>query len=221
MKNSIFITGTSTDVGKTYISALICKNMSIKNINVGYFKPVASGNIKDKNGNLIVGDVHFVKEFSGIKFDEKNMYSFAYERAYSPHLACKFEKNPPKMDKILKDIKSISNDSDFLVIEGSGGIVCPLRWDNEKIMQIDIVRLLGCEVLIVADAGLGGINSTILTIEYLRSQDIKIKGIILNNFDETSDICNDNKTMIEQIGKVEILAIIKPNDTDININLIV
>ncbi|AQW88237.1 dethiobiotin synthetase [Campylobacter pinnipediorum subsp. caledonicus] len=219
MENAIFITGTSTDIGKTYISALICKHMIAKNINVGYFKPVASGNIKDKNGNLIVGDVRFVKEFSGIKFDEKKMYSFAYERAYSPHLACKFEKNPPKMDKILKDIELIFNDSDFLVIEGSGGIVCPLRWDDEKIMQIDIVRLLGCEVLIVADAGLGGINSTILTIEYLRDQNIKIKGIVLNNFDESSDICNDNKIMIEQIGKVEILGIVKPKDTDMDINL--
>ncbi|PSM53143.1 dethiobiotin synthetase [Campylobacter blaseri] len=212
----LFITATGTDVGKTYVSALICKNLMQSGLNVGYFKPVASGNIKDENGNLRVGDVSFVKEFANLSFEVKDMHSYAYERAYSPHLATKFEGNPPVKDKILKDIENLKKKCDFLVVEGSGGVICPFRWDEQKIMQLDIIKALNYEVLIVADSGLGGINSAILTTEYLKNHNIKIKGFALNNYDETNPIHKDNKTMIEMLSGLNVLFTVQKEQKNID-----
>ena len=66
-----------------------------------------------------------------------------------------------------------------MVVEGCGGIICPLRFDDKKIMLTDIIKLLNLPIIIVADGGLGTINDTVLTAEYAKSQGFSIRGIIL------------------------------------------
>ncbi|WP_169752591.1 dethiobiotin synthase [Campylobacter mucosalis] len=207
----IFITATGTDVGKTYVSALIAKNLAQNGVNVGYFKPLASGNSHTQNGVLIADDAKFVRDFAGLKSDIFSMFGYAFKEPYSPHLAAKIENFVPNKDEIVKKITKLEKHYEILIIEGSGGVVCPFG----EFMQIDLIKELNCDVLLVSNSNLGAINSAVLSTSYLKNENIKIKGIVLNNFDEKSLIHNDNAAMIERLCNVKILAKLANGDTTI------
>ena len=160
IKKNIFITGTGTDVGKTFVSALILKNLIKSGINAAYFKAAMSGNVRDKKNNLIPGDAFYVKKISGSSQPLESMCPYVYERAFSPHLAAQIEGNPVELDLIVKNFQILKGKYDCVVVEGSGGILCPIRFDeHKKIWLKDIIKALGLSCILVADAGLGTINS--------------------------------------------------------------
>ena len=101
MTKAIFITATGTDVGKTYISALIVKKLRKLGYNCGYFKPALSG-AEIINGKLIPGDCKFVIDTAGIDSRPLDCVSFVYKTAVSPHLASQIENMPIKLEKIKK-----------------------------------------------------------------------------------------------------------------------
>lgn len=214
MTKGIFVTATGTDVGKTYVSALIVKKLRELGLNCGYFKPVLSG-AEIVNGKLVAGDAQYVINQAQIDAKSTDLVSYAFEHAVSPHLASKTENKPINLAKIKKDFENISKDFDYILVEGAGGIVCPVNIDD-KIMLIDIIKTLNLEVIIVSPAGLGSINSTVLTVEYAKSKNINIKGIILNNFDENNLMHIDNKVQIEALTGIKVVAVVETNATDID-----
>ena len=219
MSKGIFITGTGTDVGKTYVTALIVKKLHETKHNVAYFKAAMSGNEKDENGKLIPGDANYVKSISEISQPLGTMCPYIYEQALSPHLASKVEGNPVNLDVVTKKYNELCLKYDTIICEGSGGIICPIRYDDKKIMLEDIIKALNLDCLIVADAGLGTINSTVLTCEYMKNHGICVKGIILNNYHSDNKMEVDNKFMCEELTKLPVLACVGKNDNNINIDL--
>ncbi|WP_300756105.1 dethiobiotin synthase [uncultured Brachyspira sp.] len=203
MAKALFITATGTDIGKTYVSALICKQMKEEGFDIGYYKAALSG-----SSDITDSDAWYVKERANLTDSYEEMVSYTYKHAYSPHLAAQIEGNPPDMKVIKKAYKNISKNHKYMIVEGSGGIICPIRYDDKKIFLEDIIKELELPCLIVADAGLGTINSTVLTIEYMKSKKIKIKGIILNRFEEANVMHEDNKEMIEKITNIKTVGII-------------
>jgi len=104
-------------------------------------------------------------------------------------------------------------------MEGSGGIICPLRWDAEqKLILDDLIKMLGLGTLVVADAGLGTINASVLTIEHLRRRDIPVRGVILNNYHTGDPMEEDNRRMIEEITGVPVIAAAAPNTAELEID---
>lgn len=204
MAKALFITATGTDIGKTYVSALICKQMKEEGFDIGYYKAALSG-----SNDITDSDAWYVKEKANLTDSYEEMVSYTYKHAYSPHLAAQIEGNPPDMKVIKKSYKNISKNHEYMIVEGSGGIICPIRYDDDKkIFLEDIIKELDLPCLIVADAGLGTINSAVLTIEYMKSKKIKIKGIILNRFEEANVMHEDNKEMIEKITNIKTVGII-------------
>ncbi|MDO6994174.1 dethiobiotin synthase [Brachyspira innocens] len=204
MAKALFITATGTDIGKTYVSALICKQMKEEGFDIGYYKAALSG-----SNDITDSDAWYVKERANLTDSYEEMVSYTYKHAYSPHLAAQIEGNPPDMKVIKKAYKNISKNHKYMIVEGSGGIICPIRYDDDKkIFLEDIIKELDLPCLIVADAGLGTINSAVLTIEYMKSKKIKIKGIILNRFEEANVMHEDNKEMIEKITNIKTVGII-------------
>ncbi|WP_020005266.1 dethiobiotin synthase [Brachyspira innocens] len=204
MAKALFITATGTDIGKTYVSALICKQMKEEGFDIGYYKAALSG-----SNDITDSDAWYVKERANLTDSYEEMVSYTYKHAYSPHLAAQIEGNPPDMKVIKKAYKNISKNHEYMIVEGSGGIICPIRYDDDKkIFLEDIIKELDLPCLIVADAGLGTINSAVLTIEYMKSKKIKIKGIILNRFEEANVMHEDNKEMIEKITNIKTVGII-------------
>lgn len=215
----LFVVGTGTDVGKTYVSSLIVKKLYNAGINVAYYKVAMSGNTKTANGEIIPSDACFVKKMSGIKQPIHEMCKYVYEMPASPHLASRHEKNYVDMHVIEESFKKVCEKYDYVTIEGSGGIVCPIRLDGEKIMLEDIIKSFDAPSVIVADSGLGTINNVVLTSEYMKQKRIHISGIIFNNFSPGNIIHEDNAAVCKQMTGIPIIAKIKRDDKEIDIDI--
>ena len=213
MDKSIFITGTGTDVGKTYVTALIVKKLRDAGINAGYYKFAASGEIIDN----VPSDAWHVKKVANLP--DENFVSYAFKEPVSPHLAAQLNNRPIELSMLERDFNTARDNFDFLVVEGSGGIICPLRWDDKKIFLDDLIKRFELPVIIVADSGLGAINATVLTAEYLRAKNIPVKGIILNRFRAESLIDVDNEKMIAALTSLPIIAKVLVDAQDIKEDL--
>jgi len=215
MSKKIFVTGTGTDVGKTFITALMIKKLRDAGISAGYYKAAASG---DEIEN-IPSDAFYVKKIAGLNCDMKNFVSYSYTESVSPHLAAKIFNRPIEFSVIKSDFAAAEKHFDFLTVEGSGGIICPLRFDDKILMLDDVIKNLNLSVVVVVDSKLGEINSAVLTIEHLIYKKIPVKGLILNRFDEKNLLHVDNKNVIENLTKLPVLATVKKNASDIGISI--
>ena len=144
--------------------------------------------------------------------------SYIFKPAVSPHLAAQMENNPIKLDKIISDFAKIKKKFDYVVVEGAGGIVCPFNLKEEMLMLPDVIKALGLDVLVVASAALGTINSTVLTVEYAKHHGINVKGIILNNYNEDDIMQNDNKIQVENLTGIKVISEVKDNQNGIEID---
>ncbi len=215
MSKNIFITATGTDIGKTYISALIIKKMREKGLNCGYFKPVLSG-VKELAGHLVDSDANYVVQMADIPTMADECVSYWWKEAVSPHLAAKRMNQKIDISKIKYDFAQISKKYDYLLVEGAGGITCPLIIEkDEKYLLKDLIWELGLSTIIVADAGLGTINSTLLTVEYARANGIEVEGIILNNYDSNNFMHWDNLEQVETLCGVNVVATVSRGANDI------
>jgi len=214
MSRAVFITGTSTDVGKTFVSGLILKKLRAGKVNAGYYKAALSG-AEDVGGELIPGDAKYVCGVSGIKENPQTLVSFIYKTPVSPHLAARIERQPVDLEKIERDFNSLKSVYEYITVEGSGGLVCPLRVDDKIIMLTDVIKRLNLDIVIVASSLLGTINSTVLTVEYAKKLNIAVKGVIMNYFDENDFMHMDNKKQIEKFTGVPVIASVSKNSQDI------
>ena len=104
-------------------------------------------------------------------------------------------------------------------MEGSGGILCPICFDEAKIQLEDVIKELGLSCIIVADAGLGTINSVVLTVEYMKTHYLPVKGIIFNNYHPGNVMEDDNIFMCEYMTGLPTLAKVKKGDTQLDIEV--
>lgn len=218
MSKGIFITATGTDVGKTYVTALLVKKLREGGLNAGYYKAALSGALR-KGENLVPGDAAYVKQTAGISSPLSDMVSYVYEHAVSPHLASNIEGNPVTMEKVQQDYSHIASQYDYITVEGSGGIVCPLRTGETTIMLTDIIQMLNLKTLLVVHAGLGTIHQTVVTAAYARSLGIQIQGIIMNYYHPGDQMEEDNKIMIEQLTGLPVIACVEEGATDIGVSV--
>lgn len=117
MSRALFITGTGTDIGKTYVTGLIVKKLAEHKKNPGYYKAAMSGNARRPDGSLIPGDALFVQQCSGISQPLEEMCPYVYENAYSPHLASRIEGNPVVMDVVKQGFYSVSRMYDISFLQ--------------------------------------------------------------------------------------------------------
>lgn len=219
MTKSIFITGTGTDIGKTFVTGLILKKIKEMGKNPAYYKAALSGNVKDENGKLIPGDGKFVKDMAGLQQDLDSMCPYVYEEAVSPHLASRMEGNPVDIEVVREGFEKLMDTYDYITLEGSGGILCPLRYDlKEKILLEDVIQLLDLSCIIVADAGLGTINSVVTTCVYMEKNNIPIKGIIFNHFHKGNIMEEDNLKMCQDLTGYKVIACVEDNATELKID---
>lgn len=215
---SIFITATGTDIGKTYVSGLLVKKFRDLGLNCGYYKPALSGAIKQPDGSLLPGDCDFVVKTSGLNVKPMDCVTYCFEEAVSPHLAT--ERQGVRIEKsvIKSEFQKREAIYDYLVVEGAGGITCPFNMKEEVLLLPDVIKAMDLDILIVADGGLGTINSVLLTVEYAKQQGLNIKGLILNNFEENNFMHLDNKKQIERLTGINVIATIKKGDKDLDIS---
>ena len=219
MGKGIFVTGTGTDVGKTYVTGLIIKKIKENGMTPGYFKAAMSGNEREEDGTLIPGDALWVKNVSGISQSVEEMCPYVYEHAYSPHLASRLEGNHVEMAVVLDNYRKVKEKYDYITVEGSGGILCPICFDEARIGLTDIIDEMELDCILVADAGLGTINSVVLTYEYMKNRNMNIKGMIFNHYKADNIMHEDNIRMCEYMTGLPTLAKVSMGDVDLNIDI--
>ena len=215
-----FVTATGTDVGKTFITALLVKKWRDSGIDAGYYKAALSG-AELRDGKWIAGDADYVKRIANLPDTQEQLVSYVYREAVSPHLAARKEGNPVELAKVTADFEAALSRHKFIFAEGSGGIICPIRKDdNQTIFLEDIMKALGLPLLIVTTAALGSINACVLTVEYARSRGIPVRGIIVNRYGMSGNLEmeDDNIAMMHDLTGLEILAKVKEGDTDLGVS---
>lgn len=202
----IFVTATGTDAGKTYVSALIVKALREAGLDAGYYKAALSGAERSENGP-VPGDADYVKRVAGLPDRWDQMVSYVYEPAVSPHLAAEWCGERVDPERVRRDYAAAAARHEYTVMEGSGGIVCPIRADG--LLLEHLVRMLGLPAVIVSDSGLGSINAAVLTAFYMRAREIGVKGIVLNRWTGGA-MQEDNRAMIERLTGLPVLAAVAP-----------
>lgn len=202
MNTHVFITGTGTDVGKTYVTACLLKALRMQGVNAGYYKAAVSG-----AATITDSDAGFVKAFCGLSQSDESMLSYLYEMPVSPHLIAEKENRPVEMTVVQEGFQNVAAQYECVVMEGSGGILCPLtrRADGSLLMLEEVIKTLSLPCLVVADAGLGTINATVLTLEHLAHTNISVLGVILNRYQDTW-MQQDNWRVIEALSGVPVVA---------------
>ena len=119
MSKALFITGTGTDIGKTYVTGLIVKKLAEEGKSAAYYKAAMSGNDRRADGSLIPGDALFVQQMSGITQSLEEMCPYVYEHAYSPHLASRIEGHPVEMDVVRDGYKAVCDKYDYVTVEAA------------------------------------------------------------------------------------------------------
>ena len=219
MSKALFVTGTGTDTGKTYVTGLIVKKLQEAKKNPAYYKAAMSGNDRRPDGTLIPGDALAVQTMSGIDQSLTSMCPYVYEHAYSPHLASRLEGNPVVMDVVTHGFADVAADYDYVTVEGSGGILCPICFDEARIQLEDVVKELHLSSILIADAGLGTINSVVLTAEYMKTHGLPLKGIIFNHYHPGDVMEDDNIFMCEHMTGLPTLAKVQDGDTELDMNV--
>ena len=214
MGKALFVTGTGTDIGKTYVTGLIVKCLRDAGRSAGYYKAALSGAEVAADGTLLPGDALHVARVAGLDAADVTV-SYVYRDAVSPHLAAQIEHRPMDFAKVAEDYRRAKERTDYLTVEGSGGIICPLRWDDdEHVVLDDLAVRLGLAALVVADAGLGTINAAVLTAEHLHARGIPLRGFIFNNW-QGGLMQEDNVRMVEEITGAHVLARVPHGATEL------
>lgn len=210
MSKGVFIIGTDTDVGKTYVSAGLVYAIKNSGVDVGYYKPALSGAIK-RDGDLIPGDVDFVKRVADLGDSYRDMNTYLFEEPVSPHLASRNTGVVMHVDEMTSDYNKQCNNHSFVVVEGAGGLVVPfVEYD---VFLYDIIRKFDLPVIIVTRASLGTINHTALTVNSCLSLGLDIQGIIVNGYEDTPAI-DENIEAIKNITGQRVLGVIPKITSD-------
>ncbi|MBR4559974.1 MAG: dethiobiotin synthase [Fibrobacter sp.] len=218
MNKGYFITATGTDVGKTFITALLVKKWRDSGIDAGYYKAALSG-AELRDGKWVAGDADYVKRIANLSDTQEQLVSYVYKEAVSPHLAARKEGNPVELTKVKADFDAACARHEFIFAEGSGGIICPIRYEDQKIFLEDIIKTVNLPILVVTTAALGSINACVLTVEYARSRGLDIRGLIVNRYGSSGNLEmeDDNIRMMQDLTDLEILMKIKDGDTDLGV----
>lgn len=203
--NRLFITGTDTNVGKTIATALIVHLLREKNLSIIPYKPIQTGAILSNN-QWESPDVDIYKRINLLD-DSINYCTYLFKKACSPHLAAQIENVDILFNKVEETIKEYQTKHGGIVIEGAGGLYVPMTTTGTCI--IDWIERLSIPTIVVAKAGIGTINHTVLTVKALQMRKVPIPGIIMNNTENDDiDIILDNKKMIEKLCHIPVIGTI-------------
>ncbi len=172
---SFFITGTDTGVGKTFVSAALLDALLAKGISAIPMKPVQTG-----AKNRRAPDIDFVLKMANLKVS-KELYSFLapyiFKLPASPHLAAELEGKQIDIKKIMMCFNLLGKQYQTVLVEGAGGIMVPI---TRRYFMINLIKEMEMPVILVARAGLGTLNHTLLSYKALKKEKIAISCIVLN-----------------------------------------
>lgn len=201
IRRGVFITSTDTGVGKTIVCSIIARGLITRGIDVGIMKPVQTGT---------KADTGFLIKTTGVKDPDFLINPYFAKKTLAPVVAFKLERKDIDIGRIKEAFKKLSSRHQFMIVEGIGGILVPIK-NNYSVL--DLIVDLDLPIIIVSRPGLGTINHTLLTIKAARDYGIEIIGVIINNIIKKGICERTNPSIISRLGNVSILGEISHLDS--------
>ena len=211
----LIISGTSTDVGKTFVTAHLSKWLQEQQIDVFPWKPAQSGTVIGDPG----ADSYLLKNIGQLPHQENEICSYTFPEPVAPELAAKLNQVEFTKKMLIDRANLLFNNYPLILVEGAGGVASPLCTD---FFIVHLAEELNLPIILIADAKLGTISHTLTAISFIRSHGVDVAGVILNGFDSNSegklflsddDLLNlgdlsqqNNAEMIQRYSNVPILA---------------
>jgi dethiobiotin synthetase len=183
----LFVTATDTGAGKTVVTAGLASALRARGHDVAVFKPVQSGALADDPA----GDAAIL--------GAECLYAF--QAALAPLVAAEMEGRTIELEAIVERARDLGADHELVLVEGVGGLLAPVA---PGLDTAGMASAIGLPVLIVARAGLGTVNHTLLTIEAARSRGLEVAGVVLNG--EGDESSARNPELIESAAGVSVPA---------------
>lgn len=177
MMKGIFITGTDTGVGKTFVGSGLATALREQGIDVGVMKPAETG-CALRNGVLAPRDTLKLIKAGGVDDPLDLVNPYRFREPLAPAVAAAREAKQIEFRRIVSAFRTLARKHACMVVEGAGGIMVPLTSSRN---YLDLAGVLDLPVLVVARPGLGTINHTLLTVMAIRSRGLRIAGIVINH----------------------------------------
>lgn len=214
MLKSYFITGTDTDVGKTFVTAGIASAMKKIGIDIGIMKPFAAGT--EQNSGYKSQDVQLLSKAAQVNDAEELINPYFFPIPASPFTAMQNLGLEIDIKIVLDNFKKLSKMHDALLVEGIGGIMTPIL---KNYFVTNLIKEMDLETIIVTSSRIGTVNHTIMTIKMCQNYGIKVRGIIINNLNSSGYSHNELKRDIEALTKTPVIGLI-PYIEDFNLEKI-
>ena len=198
MTRGIFITGTGTEIGKTVIAGGLAAALKQAGTEVGVMKPISTGD---------TADARFLKHAAQVD-DELSLINPIYLRhPLAPAVAARIENTEIDLSRIETAFAELQQRYDYVIVEGVGGIAVPIRDD---FLVAQLIKQFALPILIVATAGLGTLNHTLLTVAFAQQFSLQITGIVLNGLrPETAGLAEATNPMeIEKLTGVPVIGVV-------------
>jgi dethiobiotin synthetase len=200
----VFVTGTDTGVGKTWIAAGLTAVLRRWGLSACYFKPVQRG-CPEENGRLIPTDARFARELAGLAEPLELLTPITLRLPLAPGVAAAREGVAVDLERIARAREELGRRYDLLVTEGAGGLYVPLK-DNEFLV-LDMAQWLRLPLIVVARAGLGTINHTALTVKAAQRAGVPVAGVVINRYPERPSLAEEtNPEVIAALTDTPILG---------------
>lgn len=185
----LFIVGTDTDVGKTFVTALLIRELRRRGVNVGAYKPACSGCEIDTRGERYWPDIKALVDALGDA--ERDVVSWRvcpqrFAVPAAPPVAARLENRIVDRKRLDDGLQAWESACDCLLVEGIGGLLCPVT-ETETIADLAVAWRM--PLLVMGRASLGTINHTLLTVEAAQRRGLDVIGIVLS---EVNPMADDN-----------------------------
>jgi dethiobiotin synthetase len=207
-KLGIFVTGTDTDVGKTYISEALIKHFCRQGFQTVGMKPIAAG-AEIENGRLLNADVKAIVSASNVDapIDQINPYVFA--PAIAPHIAAQQAGIEIEIEPIMSAFKVLQQQADVIVVEGAGGFLVPI---NETLTMGDLAKALDVGVVLVVGVRLGCISHALLTVQSIEAKGLHLIGWVANRIEPNMPALEENIATLKAMIKAPCVADVAWNE---------
>jgi len=199
--NSFFITGTDTDVGKTYVTAGIVAALKKQGKDVGIMKPFAAGT--PQNTGYKSEDVQILSKAAKVNDPEKLVNPYFFLIPASPFTAAKNFGIKIDIKMVLSCFKQLSSLHEILLVEGIGGAMTPIL---QNYFVTNLIKDMNLETIIVTSSKIGTVNHTLMTCKMCQYYKINIRGIIINNLNLNGYSMDVLTRDLEELTKIEVIG---------------
>ena len=202
----LFITGTDTGVGKTFVTAGLARLLSDRRLRVGVMKPVETGCARHGD-ELVPADATRLLAAAGGDQDLSSVCPYRFEAPLAPDMAARQAGRSLDPGAILEGFRTVAGSHDVVLVEGAGGLLVPI-W--ERYTMADLAADLGLPLLVVAASRLGAVSHTLLTLEHARFRGLPVAAYILNQLTgDPDDAMSTNADLLARSTDVLCAGVIE------------